>query len=233
MQSIDNLYKLKEYMRFRYIGRLKSLKDLNVAEIKLKREERGDFNIAVIDDETFPLMDLLKSHRFVIDKFDDINSIKQLEAYDIILCDIQGVGVSFSNKYQGAYLIKEIYKSYPFKIIIAYTGSNYDPRYNEYLKFAEYNIAKDSDSENWVDILDEAIKQLSMVEYRWIRIRKFLLKKGVSLLDLALLEDDFVTRALEHKSFEDFPSKKIRKGFSNDEIEILSLFVKTVSKIFI
>lgn len=57
--------------------------------------------------------------------------------------------------FQGAYLVKEIYKRYPFKIIIAYTGSRYDPRYNEYLKYAEYNIIKDASSEEWVEKLDQ------------------------------------------------------------------------------
>ena len=44
--------------------------------------------------------------------------------------------------FQGAYLVKEIYKRYPFKIIIAYTGSRYDPRYNEYLNMQNIILLK-------------------------------------------------------------------------------------------
>jgi len=220
-------------MKFRYIGKLKSIDDLKIPDLQLKDDKRNNYNIALIDNEDFPLMELLKGHGFVIDKFEDISSVKQLEAYNIILCDIKGVGLHFNQTYQGAYLIKEIYKAYPFKIIMAYTGSNYDSRYNEYLKFAEYNIQKDEESETWVEKLDDAIKQLSKIEYRWIRIRDSLIKKNVSLLNLALLEDDFVRRVIEKKSLEDFPSRRISKSFSREDVAILTSFIKTITKILL
>ena len=58
------------------------------------------------------MIDILQRHKFDIDKFDDIENIESLNAYDIILCDIQGVGTKFNTSYQGAYLVKEIYKRY-------------------------------------------------------------------------------------------------------------------------
>jgi len=144
--------------------------------------------------------------------------------YDIILCDIQGVGTKFNEVFQGAYLVKEIYKRYPFKIIIAYTGSRYDPRYNEYLKYAEYNIIKDASSEEWVEKLDSALELASNPEHRWNRVRRYLLNKGVPLFELTLLEDDFVCRFLENKSFDDFPNNKIAKTLDDDIRAILQSF---------
>ncbi len=170
------------------------------------------------------MIDILQRHKFDIDKFDDIENIESLNAYDIILCDIQGVGTKFNTSYQGAYLVKEIYKRYPFKIIIAYTGSRYEPRYNEFLKYAEYNIPKDASSEEWVEKLDSALELASDPEHRWNRVRRYLLNKGVSLFELTLLEDDFVCRYLEKKSFENFPNSKISKSLDDNIRAILQSF---------
>lgn len=141
-------------MKFRYIGTPKNITDLRSIASKHKQLERKNVKIAIVDNESFPMIEILQRHKFDIDKFDDIENIESLNGYDIILCDIQGVGTKFNEVFQGAYLVKEIYKRYPFKIIIAYTGSRYDPRYNEYLKYAEYNIIKDASSEEWVEKLD-------------------------------------------------------------------------------
>lgn len=211
-------------MKFRYIGTPKNITDLRSAISKRKQLERKDVKIAVIDNESFPMIDILQRHKFDIDKFDDIENIESLNAYDIILCDIQGVGTKFNTSYQGAYLVKEIYKRYPFKIIIAYTGSRYEPRYNEFLKYAEYNIPKDASSEEWVEKLDSALELASDPENRWNRVRRYLLNKGVSLFELTLLEDDFVCRYLEKKSFENFPNSKISKSLDDNIRAILQSF---------
>ena len=169
-------------MKFRYIGTPKNITDLRSAISKRKQLEQKDVKIAVIDNESFPMIDILQRHKFDIDKFDDIENIESLNAYDIILCDIQGVGTKFNTSYQGAYLVKEIYKRYPFKIIIAYTGSRYEPRYNEFLKYAEYNIPKDASSEEWVEKLDSALELASDPEHRWNRVRRYLLNRVSSLM---------------------------------------------------
>ena len=211
-------------MKFRYIGTPKNITDLRSIASKHKQLERKNVKIAIVDNESFPMIEILQRHKFDIDKFDDIENIESLNGYDIILCDIQGVGTKFNEVFQGAYLVKEIYKRYPFKIIIAYTGSRYDPRYNEYLKYAEYNIIKDASSEEWVEKLDSALELASNPEHRWNRVRRYLLNEGVPLFELTLLEDDFVCRFLENKSFDDFPNNKIAKTLDDDIRAILQSF---------
>ncbi len=208
-------------MKFRYIGQLKDISALNTPSLKLKELKRSDVKIAIIDDEPFEKLDLLKQHEFNVTKFDDVEVIDTLQAYDIILCDIKGVGIKFNPTYQGAYLMKEIYKKYPFKTIIAYTGIRYDARYNEYLKVADFSVKKDVSSEEWVEKLDKAVDLINNPRYKWERIKKYLLEKDVPLFSLALLEDEYVERILTNKGFHDFPSNRIKKQLDGDVRAVL------------
>jgi hypothetical protein len=215
-------------MKFKYLGKLKNTTDLRTASLKFQTLKRNEIKVAVIDNESFDMLEILEQHKFDIFKFDDIENLDTLLAYDIILCDIKGVGLKFNKTFQGAYLIKEIYKKYPFKIIIAYTGTRYDARYNEYLKFAEFSIKKDASSEEWVEKLDTAIEYVNNPEHRWNRIKNYLLSKDVPLFNLALVEDDFVDRILNKKSFEGFPKSNISKKFDSDIRAILQSFTSNV-----
>lgn len=208
-------------MKFKFIGELKNISALNTPALKLKQLKRSDVKIAIIDDEPFEKLELLKQHEFNVVKFDDVDVIDTLQVYDIILCDIKGVGKKFNSTYQGAYLMKEIYKKYPFKTIIAYTGIRYDARFNEYLKVADFSVKKDVSSEEWVEKLDKAVELINNPQYKWERIKRYLLEKEVPLFDLALLEDEYVDRILNNKSFHDFPSNRVKKRLDGDVRAIL------------
>ena len=118
---------------FIHFGKPKQITELHTPERVIAQMKREDAKMVVVDDQDFPYLDILRQHKFNIDTLNDITSLTTIEAYDVVLCDLNGVGKSFSRQYQGAYLVKEIYKRYPFKIIISYTGISFDARYNEYL----------------------------------------------------------------------------------------------------
>lgn len=216
-------------MKFRYIGSLKNVGALKTPSLKFKPFERQEIKVAIIDDEDFVHEEILRTHKFDITIFSEINGIEQLQAYDVILCDIQGVGVKFSKNYQGAYLMKEIHKRYPFKIIIAYSGLAHSTKYSEYLKVAEFFMKKDASSEEWIEKLDKALSLVSQPEYRWEKIKYYLLEKEVSLFDLALLEDDYVDRILFKKSFDGFPKSKVSKRLNQDAKDILISFASKLT----
>lgn len=209
--------------RFIHFGTPKTISELHTPNRAFNKLKREDVKMVLIDDEQFPYLDLLKQHKFNIDTLDDINSLTTLEAYDVILCDLSGVGKSFNEQYQGAYLVKEIYKRYPFKIIISYTGISFDARYNEYLKYADFSVKKDIESEAWVEKLDKAIEMVSDIEKRWTRIRDYLLDNNVSLFEVMLLEDNLV-RSVEKKQKGGFPSPKLIENIGSDLKNILISF---------
>lgn len=221
-------------MAFLFWKRFKTISDLRTADLKLKKVRRSDVKIAIIDDEPIEIMDILKSHKFNIDLIPKIESINILGEYDIIICDIHGVGEAFSKEFQGAYLVKEIYKQYPFKIIISYTGITYDARYNEYLKHAEFSLKKDVSSEDFVEKLDAAISLIQDPVHRWNKIKNYLVENDVPTYEIALIEDDFVRRLLSNQDFNDFPKKKIQKNIDSNLRAVLQSFAANIlSKILI
>jgi len=127
-------------MKFRHFGKPKSIKDLDIPTLKLKTIDRINIPILVIDDNEFEYLDHLKTHRFDLTYFDDIQSIESAKEYEIILCDINGVGKRFESKYEGAHVIAELHKKYPFKTIIAYTGYTHDPTFNKFFRMADFNF---------------------------------------------------------------------------------------------
>lgn len=208
---------------FVYFGSPRRISKLHTPSRALNKLKREDVKMVLIDDEEFPYYDLLRQHKFNIDTLNDVTSLTTLEAYDVILCDLNGVGKKFSEMYQGAYLVKEIYKRYPFKIIVSYTGISFDARYNEYLKYADFSVKKDVESEVWVEKLDMAIDMLSNIEKRWIRVRDYMLDNNVSLFDVTLLEDDLV-KSIEAGEKEGFPSNKLIANLGADLKDVLVSF---------
>lgn len=213
---------------FYTFGTPKNITQLNTPNLRLKGVERNEVKIAIIDDEPFAYLEELKFHGFNISHFPDIDTIDSLLAYEIILCDIKGVGKKFKSKYEGAHVMKEINKKYPFKTIIAYTGYTYDPNFNTYLKIADYVFKKDLDQDEWIEQLDSAIKLATDPIKRWIKIRDYLLEQEVSLFNLAMLEDEYVSLLMDKKDLSNFPSSKTTKNMPQDLRAVLQSFTASI-----
>ena len=80
---------------------------------------RSKVEILVIDDENLAAEDYLKKNGFCITHKKDIDTIKDVMPYPVILCDIRGVGQSLGSSKEGAFIIKEIKSSYPNKQVSA------------------------------------------------------------------------------------------------------------------
>ncbi len=210
-------------------GQPKTITDLRSIVGTRHKPERKDVKIVVIDNDPFPYMDMLRTHNFCIEQLTNLETLASISSYDIVLCDVQGVGLNFSETFQGAYLVKEIRKKYPFKFIISYTAYDNDARYTALLKSAGYSIKKDEDTEVWVEKLDSAITAVYDVEEQWYKIRDYLLSQKVSLFQVALIEDDFVRRVQKKKSFDDFPSTKRYLRIDKDAKDVLLSFIKSAA----
>ncbi|GAB5486582.1 MAG: hypothetical protein Pars2KO_01520 [Parasphingorhabdus sp.] len=163
-------------------------------------ERRKQIPIAVIDDEAFSPESNLKNNGYEINILGDLKSIEQVSEYNIILCDLQGVGRHLNAKNQGAYIIDEIKRNHPEKFVIAYTGGSVDNKITELAQnSADYFIKKDADIEDWRDKLDEIILSLSDPIFVWKRQRYALVDLDVPTLDILKLEDAYI-RSLESGS---------------------------------
>lgn len=213
---------------FIHLGEPKAIKDLDKPSLRLNKVDRIKVPILIIDDNAFEYLDHLKNHRFDLTYFEDIQSIESAKEYEIILCDINGVGKKFESKFEGAHVISELHKKYPFKTIIAYTGYTHDPTYNKFFKLADFVLKKDLDGDEWVESLDIAIDSAVNPQKRWIKLRNFLIENNVSLFEIVKLENEYVRTILEGKSLENFPSKKLSDEIDKDIRAVIQSFTASI-----
>lgn len=179
-----------------------SINDLNIDNFlnKCSGKLRESVKILFVDDEELEFLEKLKSQKFNVSYKSDIENIYDVSEYDIILCDIRGIGKNFDS-FEGAYLIKEIKKQYPEKYIISYTASMYNPDYNKYLNHADNVITKGVSSESWIDHLDSAILKIGDPKYKWQKIREDLLNDNFDIKFVAEVEHYYV-KSIKEGSFD-------------------------------
>jgi hypothetical protein len=206
-----------------------TISNLNTPTQKLQQIDRGRFKIAVVDNEPFVYEDRLKAIGFNITKYDDVSNLDMLSSYNVIIGDIKGVGKSFNSEFEGAFVLKELKRRYPFKAFAAYTGSAYDIRINDLLNGVQI-IKKDIDIDSWSNAIDALIKESCDPKIIWKKTRDILLSKDVNVNDVAKLENEYVDIILNKKGdFSHFPSEKNKKKLSADTVEIIStIAVKAV-----
>jgi len=191
------------------------LKEITLA--KLKRE----VDILVIDDEDFPLLDDLKKHEFSIEYKKDITSLRDVEPYSIVLCDIHGVGKFLGSDKEGAYLVSQIKEKYPYKIVVSYTADTTGPDVQKYLHSADNVMAKGTSIEDWAELLTESVKKIANPVQVWKKLQTDLLKENVSTREIALLEDKFV-KAIKTGRYESL------KKLSNDNNSISKILEQSI-----
>ena len=88
---------------------------------------RGIANVLIVDNEVqsgMPMKESLQKHGFKnVEYYTALERITDVEKFDVILCDIQGVGESLGFK-DGFELATEIKRLYPSIGIIAFSANN-------------------------------------------------------------------------------------------------------------
>lgn len=163
-------------------------------------ELRKHVNILVIDDNDFIPEEYLKVNGYQIQHKHDIDTIRDVEPYDIVMCDISGVGKKLGYEKEGAFIIREIHANYPNKRIIAYSSNTYNANYNQFFSMADFVAPKDISIDSWIDILDNQVKKSIDPLYQWKKIRTYLLDNEISTLTIAKIEDKYVS-AVNKKDF--------------------------------
>lgn len=164
-------------------------------------ELRKHVNMLIIDDNDFLPEPFLKANGYQIHHKTDIDTIKDVEPYDIVLCDISGIGKKLGFEKEGAFIIREIHANYPNKRIIAYTAYTYNPNFNSFFSMADFVAPKDLGIDDWINVLDDQVRKSIDPVNQWGKIRNYLLENEVSTLTIAKIEDKFVA-AVNNKSFD-------------------------------
>ncbi|MEP3113268.1 hypothetical protein [Nisaea sp.] len=178
---------------------------------KSQIEIRKSVNIAIIDDEKFQAFNNLTSYGYKITELSDITSVLDIADYDIILCDLMGIGHNFDRTIGGASIIKEIKANYPTKFVIAYTGARQNSiESSSAKKYADGFLKKDADLTRWSEELDKFI-EISIDPYKmWLIARRGLLDCEIDLRDIVRIESAYVISVL--KKDDDFTTVKKTLG---------------------
>lgn len=162
------------------------------------QSRRSSVNIAIIDDQGFDAQLNLQSYGYKVDALGDLKSISEVAKYHIVLCDIIGVGKNFDKNTQGASLISEIKKSYPEKVVIAYTSAMLNERVAKIATLrADETIKKDTEIEDFVEKLDRLSLEAIDPHIIWNKIRERFVQIDVDSRDIILFEDAYVRSVLK------------------------------------
>lgn len=178
------------YYKINY--QISDLNSLGYLKKRSKKELCRIIDILVIDDEDFILLEDLRKHEFNIEYKNDISSLKDVEPYHIILCDLHGVGKFLGSNNEGAYLVNQIKEKYPTKIVVAYTGDATTASAQKYLQTADFVVSKGTPIEDWASILVESIQNLVNPIYIWKRIAIEMMKNEVPTREIAIIESRYV-----------------------------------------
>lgn len=188
--------------------------------------------ILVIDDNDFAYLEALQKYEFNIKQKNDLTHLSDAEVFDVILCDIRGVGTFLSSPYEGANLIKELKTKYPAKTIIAYTAEPYNASFQKFLNYADGIMPKGTSLEDWVALLEKILRDCADPVVQWDKTRNLLLRAKVDTIDVAKYESQYV-KAVKEENFDSL--RKLYEKNKNQGANIMldlttSLIAKIIKK---
>ncbi len=192
MKFLSNIIRPKPLSAYRSVIELRD-HSKNKKVSMSQKEIRSAVKIAIIDDEKFKAHSNLTTYGYKIEELPDIKSLDDISDFDVIICDLMGVGQNFDKSIGGASIIKEIKDNYPTKYVIAYTGARSNTAEASAAKqFSDDFIKKDDDITKLVGKLDDAIDIASDPYERWLTTRQGLIDLEIDLRKILELESAYV-----------------------------------------
>lgn len=111
-------------------------------------------SVLIIDDDEFIYANLLKKRGIHITQKRDIRSLSEVEPFDIVICDVEGVGQMMNLSFGGALIAAMIKERYPEKKVIIHSASTHSNKYAEFFNAVDAVIPKGSlDLDDWITLL--------------------------------------------------------------------------------
>ena len=154
--------------------------------------------ILIIDDDKIALEDTLRRIGYNIVAKKDIDVLTDVEDYPIIICDYKGVGQNFPNEFEGINLVRLIKEKYPEKIVYLLSAADFNPRANDYIKYADEMVYK-GEEHKLVEFIKQDCEKIFNPKERWIHYKNQLMKKGIKEKEIIKLEDLYVKSLLGQK----------------------------------
>lgn len=217
-------------MRTKKLNKMMTISDFEKSNISFPEllKARSELKIAIIDDRGFDADGLRKQGFNSVDVFTEYTTPKDFEHFDVIVTDIDGVGVSLNKQKQGIAVAKTLKDIYPLKIILIF--SSFDPKSfdPDYLKYCDGFMEKGWPISERGDYISEKAAVFWDPVLAWKKSERFFREKGIANKVIADIEDDYV-QSLTTKS------NKIENGGYEAPIELaiagVSLLVQIITAI--
>ncbi|CAK1715569.1 Response regulator [Vibrio crassostreae] len=179
----------------KYFFSKKNLSQLGETQLDIPYLKRNT-NIAIIDDEPFPQLESIKNAGFHITQYNDIESFDQLSSYQIIVCDIQGVGKKFPHSGEGAYIVQQLKLEYPDKYIIVVSSKAASITVSAMIDVADEKISR-GNNDALMAALNNGLPKVGSDVQRWKRLRNYLItQKDIDVYEVWKIEQEFIKSVL-------------------------------------
>jgi hypothetical protein len=212
---------------YKFIPEPMNLNDLSAAVELSPTSSKAVHQILVIDDKDVPQVTILRDRGYNLKHVSDIEDFNFLENYDLIMCDIRGIGSRFASDLEGAYVAKKTKEIFPYKKVVLFTGDQYEDKYNDAMRQCDGYLVKDARTDDWEDEIDRLLTESRDPVKQWKIVRVRLLETDVPLLTVYHLEQDYI-RAIKTKSPELFPREKSLSGLDKLAQQMISGIAKSL-----
>lgn len=123
-------------------------------------ELRKRARILVIDDQEFPFTELLKRDGYDIDRWAEVESLSKLTDgyFDVLLLDINGVGLKESPRRQGLGILEHVKHSNPAQQVILYSSKPQSITQREVLILADTVLDKKAEYVDYKTAIDDLLR---------------------------------------------------------------------------
>lgn len=137
-------------------------------------ELRKRTRILVIDDNDFPYKVLFEKNDYNLKKWNFVENLNALEEgkFDIILLDINDVAQDEFPETQGLGLLKHLKDINPVQMIIAYSNSDWNLKYQDFFDNADAKLGKSEEFGKFKKIVDQLLVRRFSIDYYIDRIAK-------------------------------------------------------------
>ena len=230
------MFVLKKNAKKYVYTNLKTISSVEEQRIDMRiNVPRETIKICVIDDEGFDINMLYDLGYKNIRKKIQFEGMDEYQDYDIILCDVEGIGIDVDAEKQGLAVAEQIKNVYPEKIVVLYSGKNIET-FGELPKVLDGYLRKQSSMSELAKSLDTYYKKSIDPINVWKKTRDEMLNNGISTKTIAFLEDRYCRSLLDKKEYlyndvneedtEIFSAENISKY-----IEILAKVVEVVGRL--
>lgn len=193
---------------------------------KVRRHAR----VLVIDDHAFPAQKNFERDGYHFERWSTVRNLSQLTGgdYDLILLDIQGVGLNESPDLQGLGILRAIKKSNPAQAVIIYSAQPQMVSSTEYLVLADAVFDKGKSYVEYKEKVDELLVRHATPGY-------FIAVMNRELGESAALAPQAVPKALRafHRGRADGLSRYLEGSLNNtDKAQVVANVITIGIKVY-